>query len=99
MNEVFDPYAPQDSWEADREAEMESYIYPMDIEEMKDFVAFRFSKEVEKQKLSQAQAAIVCEISQSRVSNIINDPQKISLEYMLNACAKLGVNFNLRLAN
>lgn len=99
MNEVFDPYAPQDSWEADREAEMESYIYPMDIEEMKDFVAFRFSKEVEKQKLSQAQAAIVCEISQSRVSNIINDHQKISLEYMLNACAKLGVNFNLRLAD
>ncbi|AIW03784.1 transcriptional regulatory protein [Shigella phage vB_SflM_004] len=99
MNEVFDPYAPQDSWEADSEAEMESYIYPMDIEEMKDFVAFRFSKEVENQKLSQAQAAIICEISQSRVSNIINDPQKISLEYMLNACAKLGVNFNLRLAD
>ena len=44
MNEVFDPYAPQDDWEADREAEMESYICPMDVDEMRDFVAHRFKR-------------------------------------------------------
>lgn len=99
MNEVFDPYAPQDKWEADREYEMESYICPMDVDEMREFVAFRFEKEIEKRKLSQAQVAKICDISQSRVSNIVNGTGKITLEYMLEACEKLGVNFNLRLSD
>ncbi|ATE85913.1 putative lambda-like transcriptional regulator [Shigella phage Sf13] len=99
MNEVFDPYAPQDDWEANREAEMESYICPMDVEEMREFVSYRFRKEIEKRKYSQAQVAKICEISQARVSNIINENGKVTLEYMLRACEKLGVNFNLRLAD
>lgn len=45
MNEVFDPYAPQDDWEANRESEMESYICPMDVDEMRDFVAHRLKRD------------------------------------------------------
>ncbi len=32
MNEVFDPYAPQDDWEADREAEMESLRQELNLQ-------------------------------------------------------------------
>ncbi|AUE22361.1 transcriptional regulatory protein [Salmonella virus VSe11] len=99
MNEVFDPYAPQDDWEADRKAEMESYICPMDVDEMRDFVAHRFKREIKSRGLSQEQVAKICGISQARVSNIIHLTGNVSLEYMLGVCEKFGVNFNLRLAD
>ena len=99
MNEIFDPYAPQDDWEDDREAEMESYICPMDVDEMRDFVAHRFKREIKSRGLSQEQVAKICGISQARVSNIIHLTGNVSLEYMLEVCEKFGVNFNLRLAD
>ncbi len=69
------------------EAEMESYICPMDVDEMRDFVAsFR---EIKSRGLSQEQVAKICGISQARVSNIIHLTGNVSLEYMLGVCENL----------
>lgn len=95
MNEVFDPYAPQDSWEADREAEMEAYIAGMDVDEMKFYISEKLNIHMKRNNLSQIQVAKICEISQARVSNILNGSGKVSLDYMISVCDKLGLNFNL----
>lgn len=99
MNEVFDPYAPQDDWEADREAEMEAYVAGMDVDEMKFYISEKLHIHMKRNNLSQVQVAKICEISQARVSNILNGSGKVSLDYMISVCDKLGLNFNLSKAD
>ncbi len=95
MNSIFDPYAPQDDWEAGREAEMEAYIAGMDVDEMKFYISEKLNIHMKRNNLSQIQVAKICEISQARVSNILNGSGKVSLDYMISVCDKLGLNFNL----
>lgn len=95
MNSIFDPYAPQDNWEAEREAEMEAYIAGMDVDEMKFYISEKLNIYMKRNNLSQIQVAKICEISQARVSNILNGSGKVSLDYMISVCDKLGLNFNL----
>lgn len=96
---MFDPYAPVDDFEANRNEEMASSPYAMSVGEIRDFVSYRFEKEIKRRGLTQKQVGEICGISQGRVSNIINMSDSISLDYMLQACEKLGVTFEMKLVS
>nr|DAN14515.1 MAG TPA: helix-turn-helix domain protein [Caudoviricetes sp.] len=96
---MFDPYAPVDDFEANRNEEMASSPYAMSVGEIRDFVAYRFEKEIKRRGLTQIKAAELCGISQAQVSNIINMSGNVSLEYMIQACEKLGVQFEMKLVS
>ncbi len=56
---------------------MESYICPMDVDEMR--LLHIVLREIKSRGLSQEQVAKICGISQARVSNIIHLTGNVSL--------------------